>query len=126
MIAVVIMRFGDESAARMEVVRGRGDMLPDWTPVPPTPVCPLGVGVEDRAGQGALVTQLSDGGAAHRLGMRAGDMIVRVDAADVTAASSPIEALADAMALRGCAESLAVTLLRDGATVQLEIVRAER
>lgn len=125
MIAVVTMRVGDENAARMEVVRTRPEMLPDWTPVPPAPVCPLGVGVEDRAGQGALVTQVTDGGAAHRLGVRAGDMIVRVDSADVAAAGSPIQALADAMTLRGCADSLAVTLLRDGATVQLEIVRAE-
>ncbi|MDP2764488.1 MAG: PDZ domain-containing protein, partial [Brevundimonas sp.] len=74
---------------------------------------------------GALVTQVADGGAAHRRGVRAGDMIVRVDSTDVAAASSPIDALADAMALRGCADGLAVTLLRDGATVQMSIVRAE-
>lgn len=125
-IAVVTMRVGDENLSRMESVRARGDMLPGWTSVPPAPVCPLGVGVEDRLEQGALVTLVTDGGAAQRQGIQLGDMIVQVDAIDIATATSATGALADAMALRGCADSLTLTLLRDGASLSLEIVRAER
>ncbi len=77
----------------------------------------LGVGVQDLTSQlaqyfgvkaGVLVTQVNDGSPAARAGMKAGDVITRVESTDITRASDITQALAP---------------VEGGATVSVEVMR---
>ena len=84
----------------------------------------LGVGLEDRTdgGQGALVTEVQDGTPADDVGMEVGDVVVSVDGVAVEGTAGLIAAIRD----RGPGDQLTIELLRDGATVEVDVVLVVR
>ncbi len=102
---------------------GRDSALaPVITAVGPLPRALLGVMVSnDRASEGALVREVSPGGAAAEAGIRAGDLMVALDGRDLTGGSDPARVVVDLMREVEPDRTVRVDVLRDGRKMSFDV-----
>ncbi len=72
--------------------------------------------------RGALVTEVVEGSPAEKSGLRAGDVILKWNGSDVASASG----LTDAVGRTAVGARAVLTMVRDGATKEIEVTVAER
>lgn len=92
-----------------------------WTVSPPPPRALLGVGVMNRGREGAVVNQVSPGGAAAEAGIRTGDVIVSIDGKDLTKESDPSRALVEQMNRVEPDRKLRVEVLRGADRMAMDV-----
>src|SRR5690606_18338608 len=92
-----------------------------WTVSPPPPRALLGVGVMNRGREGAVVNQVSPGGAAAEAGIRTGDVIVSIDGTDLTKESDPSRALVEQMSRVEPDRKLRVEVLRGADRMAMDV-----
>jgi C-terminal processing protease CtpA/Prc len=97
-------------------------LAPSVTALAPPPRALLGVVVSnDRAREGALVREVSPGGAAAEAGIRAGDVIVALDGRDLTGGNDPSGAVLDFMRQVEPDRKVRVEVLRDGRRMGFDV-----
>lgn len=67
--------------------------------------------------RGVLVSEVMSGGAAEKAGLRRGDVILKVDGADVDSSA----AVRNRVALRGAGRTVTLRILREGKTLDVEV-----
>ena len=84
----------------------------------------LGVELDDRrdGGQGAVITSVQDGTPAADAGVEAGDLVVAADGAAIDGATGLVAAIRDLQP----GDSATITVVRDGARIDLTVTLADR
>lgn len=82
----------------------------------------LGIMIQQEDAEGVRVASVTPGGGAEDAGIRAEDLIVRVNDADLTGSQAPIILLHEALDHVEKGESVEVELLRDGETMTVDVV----
>ena len=82
----------------------------------------LGIMIQQEDAEGVRVASVTPGGGAEGAGIRAKDLIVRVNDADLTGSQAPIILLHEALDHVEKGESVEVELLRDGETMTVDVV----
>lgn len=112
-----------------EVAQLSSELGRTWAVAPPvagvamSPRALLGVVVSnDRAKEGALVREVSPGGAAEEAGIRAGDVIVALDGKDVTGGNDPAGAVLAFMREVEPDRKVRVDVMREGRKMSFDVM----
>lgn len=108
--------------AQLSSELGRNRYANTWGVVP-LPRSMLGVSIDSTSGRrdGALVQQVSPGGAAAEAGIRSGDLIVSLAGTDLTSDSNPGRALIDKMGQVAPDTKVQVGVMRDGKRMNFDV-----
>ncbi len=138
MIAVVPMRVDESDPALAATLRARADLIPDWVQPAPsaTNECPSGLGVmiddaEDSSGRewGVLIQEILPGGRAADIGLRAGDVIVALNAMSLEplrgSPVDPVDIMTRLLRQLSCGDTVTLDYMRNNERLHVEFTIPE-